>query len=122
MRICVTKAKYLEVLFHAHSFLLKGHFFAEVIAKIIIRVGLWWPILFRDALEYVWRCDNYQRLKAPIQCNEMPLRPMMRARAFAKWEKDFVGPIDPLAHQTHAQHIIVTMDYVTKWVEESTGY
>ena len=47
----------------------------------------------------------------------MPLQPIMGARAFAKWRIDFVGPIDPLAHQTHAQYIIVTMDYVTKWVE-----
>ena len=37
----------------------------------------------------------------------MPLQPMMRARAFAKWGTDFVGPIDPPAHRTHAQYIIV---------------
>ncbi|MCO5567206.1 hypothetical protein L7F22_020894 [Adiantum nelumboides] len=47
----------------------------------------------------------------------MPLRPMMGARAFAKWGIDFVGPIDPPAHRTHAQYIIVATDYVTKWVE-----
>ena len=27
--------------------------------------------------------------------DDMPLRPMMEARAFAKWGIDFVGPIDP---------------------------
>ena len=36
---------------------------------------------------------------------------------FAKWGIDFVGPIDPLAHKTHARYIIVATDYVTKWVE-----
>ena len=41
----------------------------------------------------------------------------MGARAFAKWLVDFVGPIDPLAHTTHAQYINVTTKYVTKWVE-----
>ena len=46
LRICVTEAKYLEVLFHAHSCLLEGHFSAEVIAKAIMRAGLWWPTLF----------------------------------------------------------------------------
>ena len=30
---------------------------------------------------------------------------------------DFVGPIDPPAHRTHAQYIIVATDYVTKCVE-----
>ena len=41
----------------------------------------------------------------------------MDARAFAKWEVDFVGPIDPPSHKTHAQYIIVATNYVTKWVE-----
>ena len=30
---------------------------------------------------------------------------------------DFVGPIDPPTHWTHAQYIIVAIDYITKWVE-----
>ena len=47
----------------------------------------------------------------------MPLRPMMGARAFAKWGIDFVGPIQPPAHKTHAQYIIVATYYLTKWVE-----
>ena len=49
--------------------------------------------------------------------DDMPLRPMMGARAFAKWGIDFVGPIDPPAMHTHAQYIITAIDYVTKWVE-----
>ena len=47
----------------------------------------------------------------------MPLKPMMGARAFAKWGIDFVGPIDPPAMRTHAQYIIAATDYVTKWDE-----
>ena len=47
----------------------------------------------------------------------MPLRPMMGARAFAKWGINFVGPIQPPAHKTHAEYIIVATDYLTKWVE-----
>ncbi len=45
------------------------------------------------------------------------VRPMMGARAFAKWGIDFVGPIHPAAMKTHAEYIIVATDYVTKWVE-----
>ena len=98
LRICGTKAKYLEVLFHAHSCLPGDHFFAEVTAKAIMQAGLWWPTLFKDANKYVWRCDECQRYKDPIRRDEMPLRPMMGARAFAKWGIDFVGHIDPPAH------------------------
>ncbi|MCO5609014.1 hypothetical protein L7F22_063234 [Adiantum nelumboides] len=46
----------------------------------------------------------------------MPLRPMMGARVFAKWEIDFVG-LCPPAYKSHAQYIIVATDYLTKWVE-----
>ena len=53
LKICVIEAEYLEVLFHAHPCLLGGHFSAKVTTKAIMRVGLWWPILFRDANEYV---------------------------------------------------------------------
>ena len=92
------KAEYLKVLFHAHSCLPGGHLSAEFTAKAIMRAHLWWPTLFRDANEYVWRCDECQRYKALIQRDEMPLRPMMGSRAFAKWGIDFIGLIDPPAH------------------------
>ena len=56
-------------------------------------------------------------LKTPIHRDEIPLRPMMGDRVFAKWGIDFIGPIDPPAMKTHAQYIIVASVYVTKWLE-----
>ncbi|MCO5593442.1 hypothetical protein L7F22_047456 [Adiantum nelumboides] len=53
----------------------------------------------------------------PTRVDSMPLRPMMGARAFAKWGIDFVGLIQPPAYRTQAQYIIVATDYLTKWVE-----
>ena len=47
----------------------------------------------------------------------MPLRPLMGARAFAKWGIDFVGPIDPPAYRTQAQYIIAAINFLTKWVK-----
>ena len=49
--------------------------------------------------------------------DDVPLRPMMGARAFVKWGVDFVGPIDPPTICTHAQYIITAIDYVIKWVD-----
>ena len=95
LRLCVTESEYLGVIYHAHSSIPRGHFSADVTAKASMHSGLWWPTLFRDANEYVKRCDECQRYKAPIRKDEMPLRPMMGGRAFAKWGIDFVGPIDP---------------------------
>ena len=79
--------------------------------------GLYWPTLFQDAEEFVKRCDKCQQTKVPIQKDNMPLRPMIAVRAFAKWGIDFVGPINPSAFCTGAQYIIVSTDYLTKWVE-----
>ncbi|MCO5549982.1 hypothetical protein L7F22_003459 [Adiantum nelumboides] len=92
-------------------------FFDDEISNDHQTVGIWWPTLSHNAKEFVKRCDECQRTKTPIKKDEIPLRPMISMRAFAKWGIDFVGPISPLAYKSHAQYIIVATDYLTKWVE-----
>ena len=53
--------------------------------------------------------------------DEMPLRPIMATRAFSKWVINFVGPSKPPAKNTHAEYIIVDVDYLTKWVEAKSA-
>ena len=100
-----------------HAGLTRGHFSADNTTKANMMAGLWWPTLFKDAEEYVKRCDACQRVKVPIRKDNMPLRPMMGARAFAKWGIDFVGPIKPRAWHAHVEYIIKATDYLIKWVE-----
>ena len=73
--------------------------------------------MFSDSQEYVKRCDSCQRTKPSIASDNMPLRPLMVARAFTKWGFNFVGPIKPPAHKMHVEYIIVATDYLTKWVK-----
>ena len=49
LRICMTESEYVPVLTHAHSYASKGHFSLDVTDKAIMRVGLWWPTLHKDA-------------------------------------------------------------------------
>ena len=111
------ESQYLDVLHHAHVGIARGHFSGKITARTILWSGLWWPTLHQDALEYVKRCEECQRTKPPVAMDEMPLRPIMATRAFAKWGIDFVGPTKPPARHTHAEYIIVATDYLTKWVE-----
>ncbi|MCO5568223.1 hypothetical protein L7F22_021919 [Adiantum nelumboides] len=117
LQMCATEEEDVPILEQAHSGQAGGHFFADKTAKAILVAGVWWPTLFMDAEEFVKRCDDCQRTKTPRGRDDMSLRPMMGARAFAKWRIDFVGPIAPLAYKTHAQYIIVAIDYLTKWVK-----
>ena len=75
--------------------------------------GIWWPTLFHDSTAYVKACDEYHRFKKPIRLDNIPLCPLMGARAFAKWGIDFVGPIDPPTYRMQVQYIIVAVDYVS---------
>ena len=52
LRICVTESEYVPVLTHAHSYASGGDFSADVTTKAIMRAGLWWPTLHKDATEF----------------------------------------------------------------------
>ena len=115
--MCVTKAEYIPILEQAHARLLGENFSSTTIAKAIMTSRLWWPTLFEDAEEFVKRCDACQCTKTPIQEDNMPLRPIIGACAFAKWGIDFFGHTNPLAYRTRAQYIIVATYYLIKWVD-----
>ncbi|MCO5569821.1 hypothetical protein L7F22_023535 [Adiantum nelumboides] len=116
LQMCATEEEYVPILQQAHSRQARGHFSAKKMAKSILYAGIWWPTLFMDAEEFVKKCDECPRTKTPKGRDDMPLRSMMGARAFAKWGIDFVGPCPP-AYKSHAQYIIVATDYLTKLVE-----
>ena len=117
LQLCVPEDQYLEVLTHAHAGAGSGHFSANTTSKMVLYSGLWWPTLVMDCQEFVRRCDDCQRNRTPTCYDNMPLRPIVSTRAFAKWGIDFVGPFPP-AHHTKSQYLIVaTTDYLTKWAE-----
>lgn len=72
--------------------------------------------MFKDADEWVKRCDACQQFKGRVQLAALPLKPVIIEEPFQQWGLDFIGPIHPHSSAGHT-HILVATDYFTKWVE-----
>ena len=59
-----------------------GHFDDKRKAHKILRMGYYWPLLFKDAKKYVWACDSCQRMGQPNHRDEMPLNPQVILEPF----------------------------------------
>jgi hypothetical protein len=77
--------------------------------------GFYWPTLFKDCAEFVKVCDKCQRVGNIGRRNEMPMNYSLPLEPFDVWGFDFMGPF-PASNTKHT-HILVAVDYVTKWVE-----
>ncbi|GKB58402.1 putative nucleotidyltransferase, ribonuclease H, partial [Tanacetum coccineum] len=113
MRRCVAGSETLEILAHCHSGPTGGHHSATV-AKKVSESGFYWPSVFKDANEYVRRCDACQRSGNISLWNEMPQNNIQLCEVFDVWGLDFMGPFP---QSRGNKYILVAVDYVSKWVE-----
>jgi len=72
---CAKEDEIYDILRACHNELCGGYFANKQIAYKILRSGYYWPNLFKDAKQYVQKCDNRQRMGWPVQSDEMPLQP-----------------------------------------------
>ncbi|GJY73238.1 reverse transcriptase domain-containing protein, partial [Tanacetum coccineum] len=61
MRRYVGGNEILEILAHCHSRPTRGHHSASIAARKVYESGFYWPSIFKDAKDYVMRCDACQR-------------------------------------------------------------
>jgi hypothetical protein len=98
------------ILEEAHEGIARGHYAGKETTQKILRAGLWWPTLHKDAKEYCRACDVCQRVGKPSKRDEMHLSPQLTLQAFEKWAIDFVGPINPPGKHTRALYIIIAIE------------
>ena len=84
IRRCVREDEILDILKACHDEPCGGHFADKRTAYKILSLGYFWPSLFKDAKQYVKRCDSCQRVGKPTLSNEMPLQPQVLIKPFEK--------------------------------------
>lgn len=113
-RRCVLENEMQGILFHCHSSEYAGHFATFKTVSKVLQAGYWWPTLFRDAHEFVSKCEACQRKGNISKRNEMPQNFILEVEVFDVWGIDFMGPF-PSSYGN--EYILVAVDYVSKWVE-----
>jgi hypothetical protein len=83
----------------------------------VLRAGLRWPTLYKDAKEYSRACDVCQRVGKLSRRDEIPLAPQLTLESFEKWAIEFVGPINPLGKHIGARYIITAIEYMNRWAK-----
>ncbi|GJY93639.1 reverse transcriptase domain-containing protein, partial [Tanacetum coccineum] len=107
--------KAFDILKACHSGPTGGHYGANYTAKKIFDSGFYWPTIYKDAHDFVTRCDICQRQGKISQRDEMPQNFIQVCEIFDIWGIDFMGPFPSLRGN---KYILVAVDYLSKWVEE----
>ena len=69
---------------------------------------------FKDFFEFFKTCSRCQQLGGVTRRNIMPLTPILIIEIFDCWGIDFIGPFPPSCGYLY---ILLSVDYVSKWVE-----
>ncbi|GJR56901.1 reverse transcriptase domain-containing protein [Tanacetum coccineum] len=72
IRRCVSGQESFDILKACHSRPTGGHYGANYTAKKIFDSGFYWPTIYKDAHDFVTRCDICQRQGKISQRDEMP--------------------------------------------------
>nr|GEU66027.1 reverse transcriptase domain-containing protein [Tanacetum cinerariifolium] len=114
IRRCVHGKEALDILEACHNGPTRGHHGANLTAKKIFDSGFFWPIIYKDAHEFIKNCDSCKRQGKFSQRDEMPQNSIQVCEIFDVWGIDFMGPF---SSSRGNKYILVAVDYLSKWVE-----
>jgi transposase InsO family protein len=100
------------ILYMMHNDPTAGHFATDIMFD-KIRKRYYWPQMYENIRAYVKSCDKCQRRGKPSKHED--LHPIIIQAPFYQIGIDFVGPL-PITDKRN-KHIIVAIDYFTKWPE-----
>eukprot|EP00253_Pinus_taeda_P014563 PITA_14563 len=80
IRRCMREDEVYDILKACHDGPCGVHFANKRRAHKVLRMGYYWPSLFRDAKKYVRACDSCQRMGEPNHRDEMPLNPQANGK------------------------------------------
>ncbi|GKD95406.1 reverse transcriptase domain-containing protein [Tanacetum coccineum] len=114
IRPCVFGQEAHDILMACHNGPTRRHHGANYTAKKVFDSGFYWPTIYRDAHDLVTRCDACQRQGKISQRDEMQQNAIQVCEIFDVWGIDFMGPLSSLRGN---KYILVSVDYLSKWVE-----
>ena len=114
IRWCVPKDEMGSILNHYHTLSCGGHFGGQRTTAKVLQSGFYWPSLFKDAHRFVSTCDKCQSMGIISKRDEPPMRTILKFELFNLWGMDFMGPFPSSFGNLY---ILLTVDYVSKWVE-----
>jgi transposase InsO family protein len=120
LRRCVIHSEAERILNDCHSGACGGHLSGLATAQKILRIGYFWPTIFKDCINTVQKCHPCQIFSKKMHTHPTPLHPVIAVGPFTKWGIDFTTCKPPSCHRHN--YIIVVIDYFTKWAEAMPTY
>nr|XP_009758085.1 PREDICTED: uncharacterized protein LOC104210812 [Nicotiana sylvestris] len=113
-RRCIPEEEVNAILHDCHASPYGGHHVGDRTAQKVLQSGFYWTKLFKDAYDFVKKCDICQRTGTITKKHEMPLQNILAMDLFDVWGIDFMGPFP---YSNGHGYILVAVNYVSKWVE-----
>ncbi|GKV31526.1 hypothetical protein SLEP1_g40206 [Rubroshorea leprosula] len=112
---CLNPYEVEYALREVHEGVCGSHVGARTLAHKVLRQGYYWPNMYKDATHFVQRCLKCQFFAHLTHQLAEELTTLVAPWPFAQWGLDLLGPF--VKGVGGVTHLIVGVDYFTKWVE-----